>query len=35
MNFVELVKKRNLEITDYELDRYFSRLNTRFSLRRI
>ncbi len=34
MNFVALFRGKNLEITDSELNRYFSRLNTRFTVGR-
>lgn len=34
MNFVKLMRKGDMEITDNELDRYFSRLRTRFTVGR-
>lgn len=34
MNFVKLIRKGNLVITDSELDKYFSRLKTRFTVGR-
>lgn len=34
MNFVRLFRNGSLEITDYELERYFSQLNTRFTIKK-